>query len=97
MADEAACLALAEGLSTERRADLLVPVGFLPQPFDVASWAALWLNESAQHSWDVRVAGDSETVVRLFGGRLTPPSIPADLTVTGNVGLDDLRRVFPGY
>jgi uncharacterized protein (TIGR03083 family) len=167
IAAEAACLALVEGLTPEQRDELLVPVGFLPQPLDVASWGALWLNESAQHSWDVRVAGDadarvdaaaadvllehftgalgfllgfsgkadaldgeaavaigdtdlvlsvtdtvalasgvlatatwsggSETVIRLFGGRLKPPYIPADLTVSGNVTLDDLRRVFPGY
>jgi hypothetical protein len=36
-------------------------------------------------------------VARLLTGRLTPPFTPEDVTVTGNVGLDDLRRVFPGY
>lgn len=168
VASEAAGLALVEGLTAGQRAELLVPVGFLPQPLDVASWGGLWLNEAAQHSWDVRVAtdpdarvdsaaadvllehftgalgfllgfsgkadalseqavvalgdsglqlqvtdtvaltsggvpstatftGGSESVIRLLGGRLKPPYLPGDLTVAGNVTLDDLRRVFPGY
>lgn len=41
--------------------------------------------------------GDLEAVVRLVAGRLTPSYTPADVEVTGNVTLDDLRRVFPGY
>jgi len=41
--------------------------------------------------------GAPETVIRLLGGRLTAPYTPADVAVTGNVSLDDLRRVFPGY
>lgn len=41
--------------------------------------------------------GELEAVIRLIGGRLTPPYTPADVEVTGNVTLDDLRRVFPGY
>ena len=79
VAAEAACLAMVEGLSAEQRAELLVPVGFLPRPLDVASWGALWLNESAQHSWDVRVAGDpdarvddaaADVLLEHFGGAL---------------------------
>jgi uncharacterized protein (TIGR03083 family) len=42
-------------------------------------------------------SGEPEAVLRLIGGRLTAPYTPADVTVTGNVSLDDLRRVFPGY
>jgi len=30
-------------------------------------------------------------------GRLSPRWTPAGVAVSGNVGLDDLRRVFPGY
>lgn len=36
--------------------------------------------------------GPAEAVVRLMTGRLG-----SDLTVTGNVTLDELRKVFPGY
>jgi uncharacterized protein (TIGR03083 family) len=35
--------------------------------------------------------------LRLIGGRLTPEHTPAGVEVTGNVSLDDLRAVFPGY
>lgn len=41
--------------------------------------------------------GPLEAAVRLLGGRLTATHTPADVNVTGNVSLDDLRLVFPGY
>lgn len=41
--------------------------------------------------------GPIESAVRLLAGRLTPAYTPASVVVTGEVGLDDLRRVFPGY
>jgi uncharacterized protein (TIGR03083 family) len=41
--------------------------------------------------------GSADAAVRLIGGRLRPGYTPADVSVTGNVTLDDLRRVFPGY
>ena len=42
-------------------------------------------------------AGPREAVVRMMAGRLKPENTPADIEVTGNVTLEDLRRVFPGY
>ncbi|MCW2548385.1 MAG: maleylpyruvate isomerase family mycothiol-dependent enzyme [Mycobacterium sp.] len=41
--------------------------------------------------------GQLEAAIRLLAGRLTTPYTPTDVEVTGNVTLDDLRRVFPGY
>ena len=41
--------------------------------------------------------GSVEAAIRLIGGRLTPKYTPAGVEVTGNVTLDDLRRVFPGF
>ena len=41
--------------------------------------------------------GGPEAVVRLLGGRLGPAYTSEQVAVTGNVTLDDLRRVFPGY
>jgi uncharacterized protein (TIGR03083 family) len=41
--------------------------------------------------------GPTEAFVRLVGGRLTSKYTPAGVGVTGNVSLDDLRRVFPGF
>ncbi|MGX6603311.1 maleylpyruvate isomerase family mycothiol-dependent enzyme [Micromonosporaceae bacterium Da 78-11] len=41
--------------------------------------------------------GPLESAVRLFTGRLTPKYTPADVEVTGNLTLDELRVVFPGF
>jgi uncharacterized protein (TIGR03083 family) len=41
--------------------------------------------------------GPLEALVRLIGGRLTPDRTPDSVNVLGNVSLDDLRRVFPGF
>ena len=41
--------------------------------------------------------GRLESAIRLLAGRLTPAHTPEDVEVTGNVTLDELRRVFPGY
>ena len=42
-------------------------------------------------------AGSADAVARLLSGRLTPRWTPAGVSVEGNVDLDGLRRVFPGY
>jgi len=42
-------------------------------------------------------SGPLEAVIRLLSGRLKPEHTPANIEVTGNVTLDDLRKVFPGY
>jgi len=44
-----------------------------------------------------RVSMSGEAFVRLTAGRLRPEHTPAGVTVEGDVSLDDLRRVFPGY
>jgi uncharacterized protein (TIGR03083 family) len=41
--------------------------------------------------------GPLEAAVRMLSGRLRPEVTPAGVEVTGNVSLDDLRPVFPGY
>jgi uncharacterized protein (TIGR03083 family) len=41
--------------------------------------------------------GPAEAVIRLIGGRLKPEHTSPGTTVTGNITLEDLRRVFPGY
>ncbi|MEP9365191.1 maleylpyruvate isomerase family mycothiol-dependent enzyme [Nocardioides sp. CN2-186] len=41
--------------------------------------------------------GPAEAVARLLTGRLKSEFTPAGVQVTGNVSLDDLRKVFPGY
>jgi uncharacterized protein (TIGR03083 family) len=41
--------------------------------------------------------GPIESAVRLLAGRLDAEHTPAAVSVTGELTLDDLRRVFPGY
>jgi uncharacterized protein (TIGR03083 family) len=41
--------------------------------------------------------GPLEAAIRLLTGRLAPEYTPAGVAVTGDVSLDDLRKVFPGY
>ena len=41
--------------------------------------------------------GTTGALVRLLTGRLKPEHTPDGVQVTGNVTLDDLRRVFPGF
>lgn len=41
--------------------------------------------------------GPVEALARLLSGRLRPDVTPDDVQVTGNVTLDELRQVFPGY
>ncbi len=41
--------------------------------------------------------GAPEAAVRLIGGRLGTAYTPVGLEITGDVTLDDLRNVFPGY
>jgi uncharacterized protein (TIGR03083 family) len=44
-----------------------------------------------------RFSGPLEAALRLITGRLRPAYTPSDVVVTGNVTLDDLRKVFPGF
>jgi hypothetical protein len=41
--------------------------------------------------------GPLEAALRMLEGRLGPTYTPAGVTVTGNVTLDELRAVFPGF
>jgi uncharacterized protein (TIGR03083 family) len=163
---DARLLDLVEGLTVAQRADLLIDLGFLPEPVPLVVALAMRLNEVAAHAWDVRVGldpragiapesaelllelyagplgfllgfgahpdqlatearvavpgggivvtdqvtvttdladptatfeGPVEAAARLLSGRLKPEHTPEGVQVTGNVSLDDLRRVFPGY
>ena len=52
-----------EALTAEQRTTAQVDLGFLPEPLPLASLAGMRLNESALHSWDVRVAFDPSAAV----------------------------------
>jgi uncharacterized protein (TIGR03083 family) len=42
-------------------------------------------------------SGPLESALRLITGRLAPSHTPAEVRVSGNVTLDELRAVFPGF
>ena len=55
------------------------------------------LEAAASHQLTAIFEGPSEAAVRLLSGRLKPGFTADGISVTGNVSLEDLRRVFPGY
>lgn len=52
-----------EALTSEQRTTAQVDLGFLPAPLPLASYAGMRLNETALHSWDVRVAFDPSAAI----------------------------------
>ncbi|MGQ0776651.1 MAG: maleylpyruvate isomerase family mycothiol-dependent enzyme [Pseudonocardiales bacterium] len=58
-----------ESLDDTTRAQLRIDLGFLPEPVDVATAAALRLSEFTYHSWDIRGMSDPAAV-------LAPAAVP---------------------
>lgn len=52
-----------ESLDPTQRNELRIDLGFLPAPVDVATAAALRLNEFALHAWDIKVAFEPTTTL----------------------------------
>ncbi|HEY2764528.1 MAG TPA: maleylpyruvate isomerase family mycothiol-dependent enzyme [Pseudonocardiaceae bacterium] len=52
-----------ESLDDTTRAQLRIDLGFLPEPVDVATSAALRLSEFTLHAWDIRVMSDPAAVL----------------------------------
>jgi len=50
-------------LDPAQRADLRVPMGFLPQPAALDLFTGMRLNEAVLHTWDVEVAFDPEATI----------------------------------
>lgn len=46
---------------------------------------------------DAVLEAPAEAWLRLVAGRLTPTRTPSEVAISGDLSLDDLRRVFPGY
>ncbi len=73
----------------------VVTVGDLGLSLSVTDTVALVPAADAEAT--ATFTGSADAVARLLTGRLTPRWTPEGVTVTGNVDLDDLRRVFPGF
>ncbi|MDT7804036.1 MAG: hypothetical protein QOI78_7469 [Actinomycetota bacterium] len=56
-------LDLVEAFTPEQRSSLTVDLGFLPEPVPLLTALGMRLSEVANHSWDVRVAFDSDARV----------------------------------
>jgi uncharacterized protein (TIGR03083 family) len=69
-------VATLEALDDDDRARARIDLGFLPEPADVATIAALRLNELTLHAWDVRVMADPAAA-------LTPTSVDVLLDRSG--------------
>jgi uncharacterized protein (TIGR03083 family) len=86
-------------------------LGFVGKPAEAPSPAVIEisgtpyrivLDDAARLTTDAAPAtatfhGPLEAALRLIYGRLTPPNTPAGVDVTGNITLDQLRAVFPGF
>jgi uncharacterized protein (TIGR03083 family) len=59
--------------------------------------AGVTLSEASHVSPETHLRLPAEAFLRLTSGRLGPHHTPASVTVEGDLSLDDLRRVFPGY
>ncbi len=72
-----------------------------PAVVDVSGFGLVIADQvSVRHTAEGATAtfdGPLEAAVRLVGGRLRPEYTPDAVRVVGNVDLDDLRRVFPGF
>lgn len=73
-----------------------VRVDLAPVEHDLVVDGSVSLVPSASGA-EARFEGSADAVARLLSGRLTPAHTPADVTVSGAVTLEQLRRVFPGY
>lgn len=102
-----ALVARYEGLDEGARAELLIDLGFLPAPVDVATVTGLRLNEFTLHTWDVAVAGDPAAALApeavellldiaplMFGWLGHPESVLDGRTVAVAVETTDPARAF---
>jgi uncharacterized protein (TIGR03083 family) len=58
-----ALVALYESLSEDQQRDLRIDLGFMPEPVDIASLAAMRLGEQTLHGWDVMVAFEPDVAL----------------------------------
>ena len=56
-------VALYESLSDDQLRDLRIDLGFMPEPVDIASLAAMRLGEQTLHGWDVVVAFEPDSAL----------------------------------
>jgi uncharacterized protein (TIGR03083 family) len=79
-----------EALTAEQRAAVQVDMGFLPEPLPLASFAGMRLNESGQHSWDVRVAFDPSAAIPADSAAVMAEHLAGGLSfLTGFIGKAD--------
>lgn len=79
-----------------RKAELAVQTSEPARSFGLVVDSAVSLAEAVDDPTGSLTA-PAESVIRLLAGRLKPEHTPEPVAVTGDVTLDDLRRVFPGY
>ncbi len=78
-----------ESLSEDTRQNLMIDMGFLPAPVDVATAASFRLNELALHSWDVRVGADPAAAI---APEATPHLLPVTEMLARFLGKPDALK-----
>jgi uncharacterized protein (TIGR03083 family) len=89
-------LAFMLGFST-KPTELSEPTVVVADGFTVRIDEAVSVVEGEAQDATATFTGPRESVVRLLSGRLRPERTPDAVEVSGNVSLEDLRKVFPGY
>ncbi|MGI5212830.1 maleylpyruvate isomerase family mycothiol-dependent enzyme [Plantactinospora sp. CA-290183] len=79
-----------------RRATLAVRLSEPDRTYGLRLGERVELADAPEHP-DGELAAPAEAWLRLVSGRLGPRHTPEAVRVTGPLGLDDLRRVFPGF
>lgn len=80
-----------EALTSDQRTTAQVDLGFLPAPLPLASFAGMRLNESAQHSWDVRVAFDPSAAIPADAAAVLAEHLAGNLSfLVGFIGRADV-------
>ncbi|MGH4013360.1 MAG: maleylpyruvate isomerase family mycothiol-dependent enzyme [Pseudonocardiaceae bacterium] len=82
-----------ESLDSTARAQLRIDLGFLPEPVDVATAAALRLNEFTYHTWDIQVMSDPAAVLAPAAVELLLDRLGMLIGLLGHPDALDGRRV----
>jgi hypothetical protein len=80
-----------------RTARLAVTLTGPPATYGLVLGDAITVEQEPPPAPDGELRAPAAAWLRLLTGRLGPRWTPPDVSVTGPVSLDDLRRVFPGF
>ena len=99
--------AVAELMAEHLTGGMSFMLGFIAKPEQLPEPAIVDLIEFTLEISDIvkvssaeptaKFHGPFESAIRLIAGRLGPTHTPPEIFVSGNISLEDMRKVFPGY